>query len=242
MAAAVHEPEWPDKAMFSAMILTLAGAIGVLFGLLAATGATIGGDDSVVGFLKEWPVWAMLPASVVALVFGVLGVRHQSSAFVYIGNIAGLASLGALGLVPILCIASIAFMVRAHVEGEDTTLATPVPSADEWPDKAMGASMLLFVTGLLTLFQSILTFADRFSPVLFNNWVWGAWAAVVAIVCLVAAREVYRLRRPWFGSVAAVAGILGMGFYALGPVLCITALVLLALADREDEFVVHTDA
>lgn len=226
------------------MILTLAGAIGVVFVLLrwltTSGAATIGRSDSL-PILAEWPLAIMAPAVVVALVMGVLGVRHHSALFVYIGAAAGIASLSALGLVPLLAVASIGFMIRAHVEGEDTTLATPTPSPDDWPDKAMAASMLLFVTGLITLFQSGLAYADRADVALWDDapWIWATWSLVVGLACLVAAWQIYHLRTPWLGAAAAILGVLAFGFYLVGPILAVVALVLLGLAGREQEFTVH---
>jgi hypothetical protein len=241
MVGVASDPEWPDKAVYSAMILTLAGALGIMFSLLRMLDAV--GENESLPILYLWPPWIMLLLSVATTTLGGFGVRHHSALFVYSGAATGMASLAALGLVPVLCFAAIGFMIRAHIEGEDTSLATPTPPPEDWPDKAMAASMLLFVTGLLTLFQAGLTFADQVTLQPFGadmgRFVWGAWLVVAGVFCAWASWEIYHLRRPWSGAVGGVVGILALGLYIVGPLLAIVALVMMALAARENEFHAH---
>lgn len=231
-----HESEWPDKAMFAGILLTLAGALGILFALLRLTDATFGEDIPVL--LAEWPLAIMFPAAALALVLGVQATRHQAAIFVYLGSLMGIISLAGLGLVPILCVLAIGFMVRAHFEGEDTVIRTPPPDSDDWPDKAFAASLVLFVTGIITLFQGILTYTGTFAPVLWGQVpaIWATIAVLAGAFCVWSAREIFHLRRAWAGTTGCIVGILGLGLFIVGPILCVIGLVLLALAHKEDEF------
>jgi hypothetical protein len=81
----------------------------------------------------------------------------------------------------------------------------------------------------------------RFDPILLTGRP-GLAATIgltVGALLLVAGREVYNLRRPWLGWTALALGCATLGFYVLGPLLALAGMVLLGLAHREDEFLLH---
>ncbi len=236
MAEAGHDPEWPDKIMFAAMTVTLGGGLAVLFSLLMSTGATIGND--IPGWLLPYPPWVGLLAGALMILLGTLAIRFQAAVWVWLGVVAGLISMGMLGLVPILSLVAIIFLVMSHVEGEETIHDDDTWDASLWPDKALAASLMLLVAGIVSLFQAGMLFADNLTAPLFPDTpsTFAFINVVAGAIALYGAFEVFHVRRPWAGWLGAVAGVAGLGFYVLGPGLAITAMILLLLAHREDEF------
>ncbi|MGB0653374.1 MAG: hypothetical protein ACPGQL_09260 [Thermoplasmatota archaeon] len=230
-----HEAQWPDKAVFASIMLLVAGILGTFFALIQPV-VSLG--DSIPGLLKAFPWWLALPLSIATGVMGYLALKTHTAAWTYAGSATGILSMGFVGLVPVLSLAALGFMLRSYQEGELTRGDAPPLEPGEWPDKALSASLLLFVAGVLTVFQAAALYADRFDAMLFDDlpWIWGTVSLLAGAFCLFAAREVFYLRRPWAGTAAVVVGVLAFGLYVIGPILALAAWVLLMLAHREQEF------
>ena len=234
--AATHDPAWPDKALFAALLLLLAGLVGVAFELTRPLVA-VDQDRLPVLFTDELRGYT-LGLSAATAVLGLLALRRQSALFVYLGALAALLSLGVFGLVPGLAVVAVGFMLKSHAEGEETRLDGHHVPASAWPDKAMAACLLLVVLAGIALTQAVLVLAGRFDPLVLTAVpvLAGLSGLAVAAIGFAAAREVYRLERPWLGWLAFLLGVTTFGFYLLGPAVAAAGLVLLWLAHREHEF------
>jgi hypothetical protein len=235
-----HDPAWPDKALFAAILLILAGAVGAAF-QLARPLIEVDQDRMPSIFTDEIPYYTLALSGLV-LLSGVLSLRYQAALPAYVGAVLGVASLGVFGLVPALSVLAVAMLVKSHLEGEETRLDGHELHPSQWPDKAMASSLLLVVVGGIAATQGLLILAGDFDPlVLGNSTVAGVAGLAVGLLALVAARQVYHLRTPWLGWLAFAGGLATLGFYLLGPVLALVGMLMLGLAHREHEFLVHGD-
>jgi len=238
MPPAGHRPEWPDKAMFAAILLILAGAVGLAF-VLVKPMMTIDEEGLPTVFVDDIPGYtvALCAATVVA---GVLSLLRQAAVFAYAGALFALLSLAVYGLVPALGLLAVVAMVKSHLEGEETRDDGIEMEPSRWPDKALATSLFLVVVGAIAITQGLLLLADRLSALVWGDSTVAGWLAIaVGVLGLVAGREVFHLRRPWLDWAGLVLGLATMGFFLIGPVLAIVGLVLLALAHREQEFLIH---
>ena len=236
MPRTVHPAEWPDKVMFAAMLVVIAGALGSVFAVLRLAGLRI--DRGLSDLLYITPPTLSLVLSGAMIVLGVFAIRHQAAIWVWLAIVAGILSMGMIGFVPLLSLVAIVFLVRSRLEGEETTLDERTVAPSVWADKALAASLLLFVGGLVSLFQAVLLFNDNMTaPMLAETPQVLAGASLVAGAwCVYASFEVYRLRRAWTGYVGVALAIVTLGFLALGPALAVGAFVLLQRARAENEF------
>jgi hypothetical protein len=233
-----HDPAWPDKAMFAAILLILAGFVGAAFEL-ARPLIEVDQERLPTVFTDDIPGYT-LGLCLATIVAGVLSLRRQAALFAYVGAVLAMLSLGVFGLVPGLGLLAVATMVKSHLEGEETRDDGVELSGSLWPDKAMAASLFLVVVGAIAMTQGILMLAGRFDPIVWQSAALAGWLAVaVAVGCFAAARELYHVRRPWMGWVAFVLGVGTLGFYAIGPVMALVGMLLLGLAHREQEFILH---
>jgi hypothetical protein len=239
MPPAGHDPAWPDKQLFAAILLILAGAVGTAFRLLMPF-ITVQQDSLPTVFTDEITGYT-LALCVATTVAGVLSLLRQAAVFAYVGAVFAIASLAVYGLVPFLGLLAIVMMVKSHLEGEETRDDGVELNVSLWPDKAMAASLFMVVVGAIAVTQGLLMFAGRFDPILLTGQRTLAATIGVAVGLLgfAAAREVYHVRRPWLGWVALGLGVATMGFYLLGPVLAVIGAILLGLAHREKEFLIH---
>lgn len=233
MPPASHRPEWPDKAMFAALCLILAGALGLLFEL--GRGLLFVGQDALYLFTSDIPFYTVACTGA-TLLFGVLCLRTQAALYGYLGAATAILSLALFGLVTFLGLAAVALLAKAHLEGEETRNDGIRLSSDQWPDKALAAAMVLFVGGALTLTQAVAVAVGSYQPVLVTGTAAIVLDAAAGLFALWAAREAFHLRRAWAGEIAALLLIAAAATYVLGPALGIVALALLWLADREGEF------
>lgn len=237
MAAQGHVASWPDKAMFASIMLVLAGAMGALYAAVAMLpNFTIGGT-TIPAWLRDYPGWLQMVLSLATLVLGFVSLRAQRMWFAYAGCAAGAASLGFVGLVPILAVLAAGFLVQGRREGEDTPGARRLSSSD-WPDKALAASLFILVAAVLSILWGVLILSNGSHPVLLHGMAWleGGFDIAAGLWGLFAAWQVYHLKRPWTGYLAIGLAGLAMGLYLIGPILAATALVLLLKAGRENEF------
>lgn len=224
--------------MFSAILLILAGALGVAFQLVRPM-IEVSQEKMPDIFTDDIPYYTITMCGI-ALLSGVLSLRYQAALPAYVGALLGILSLGVFGLVPGLSLLAIAMMVKSHLEGEETRLDGHQLEVSQWPDKAMASSLFMVVVGGVAITQAALLASGRFDPIVLSSR--GLAAGIgfaVGLLLLVAARQVYHLRTPWLGWVALALGTATLGFYLLGPVLAVIGMVLLALAHREQEFLLH---
>lgn len=236
MPRTVHPPEWPDKIMFAALLVVIAGALGAIFALLRVAGLRI--DDGLPGLFSLVPPMASLVLALGMVALGVHGIREQAALWVWLAVGAGVVSMEMLGLVPVLSLVAAGFLLRSRAEGEVTRRDAPNLHASLWPDKALSASLLLFVAGLVSLFQAALLFAGAMTPPFFHDapLVLATLALVAGAAGVVASFEAYRLRHARLGYAAAALNVLGIGFVLIAPALALGAMVFLRKAERENEF------
>lgn len=223
--------------MYAAMIQVMGGILGTIFALLQLAGLSI--DEEV---LRHVGIVGPIPAlllSLATLALGVYGIRHQASVWVWIAIVTGILSVGMLGLVPLLSLAAVGFLVRSRAEGEETRHDGTILHASLWPDKALAASMLLFVGGGVSLVQAYVIAQDAILlPTILRDVpiVLALLSAAAGIWSLYASFEVYRLRRAWTGYVSVGLTFMSVAFALIGPVFAIVTVVLLRRAAAEGEF------
>lgn len=233
----VHPPEWPDKVMFAAMLQVIGGALGALFALLQLAGLRI--DEGLAIHLAIVGPAPALVLSLVTIGFGLYGIRHQASVWVWVAIGCGILSVGMLGVVPIMSLVALGFLLRSRAEGEETKHDARIVHPSRWPDKALAASLLLFAGALVSLAQAYMVFADMvLLPTMLRDLPMGVAAAslVAGAWSLYASFEIYRVRRAWVGYVAVALNVVSVAFLLLGPALAVATFVLLQKARGEDEF------
>ncbi len=232
-----HDPKWPDKVIFAAMLVVIAGALGATFAVLQLAGATIGAGVS--SFLLITPPVVALPLCLAMIGLGVYAIRYQAAIWVRIAIGVGIASMGMLGVVPLLSLLAIVFLRMSRSEGEETVHDEHVMAASMWPDKALAASLLILVSAVVALFQAGLLFGANFTAPIFkaNPSILGLLDLAIGFWGLYAAHEVFHLRRAWAGYVAGGLAVLSLGFWVFGPILGVGAIMLLTQAEAEREFV-----
>ena len=230
-----HEAHWPDKLVFAALLLMVAGGLGILYGLLVSTGATLG--PKLPSFLRDYPVWAILTGSAIALVSGWTSFRFQWSLAGWVGVVAACASMGFLGLVPVMAVFAAGMLVMSRIEGEATRFSDRV-SAEHWPDKAIMASLFLVVGGIFTAAQAATQYLGVFDAILLKDmpWIWATFSVVAALAMLLGGFLCFRLRGGPLPLVGAALGIAALAFYIVGPILGFLALIFIGFAYRENEF------
>lgn len=235
----VHDPEWPDKAMFAAYLLILGGAIGLAVEGLRFVGTVK--DNLPPGILEDYPHWLSTLLAGVTLVLGVFCLRTQAAVFGYTGALAGLFSLAYAGLLPFLSLLVIYMLVKSKLEGEETRNDGVILHPGLWPDKAMAASLFLVVGGAVILLQGIFIGTGDYEPIVLKGMAPLAMGidVVVGAFSIWAARQIYHLRRPWAGFAAAGGLLVTFGLYVLGPALAVTTFTFMLLAGKEDEFAKH---
>lgn len=223
--------------MFAALLLMVAGGLGVLFSLLLLVADTTV-DDKIPAFLRDYPAWLSLLLCLVALILGSISFVKQAAVYAYVAVAAALGSLGAFGFVSILALFAVVALVMSRMEGEETRDDGVRLDPSVWPDKAIAASLFIFVVGMVAIFQGATILADRFDPVWLKSLpiLAGILDIVVGLFCLVATRELFHQRRAWLGWAAAGVGFLTFGFYVIGPLLALAGMAFLGRATTEGEF------
>src|SRR5690348_11025383 len=104
-----HDPAWPDKAMFAAILLILAGAVGLAFWALRGLIAV---DQEKMPTLFTDDVAGYTPTLCIATIaFGVWSLRRQAAWPAYLGALTAILSLGVFGLVPFLGVLALGNLV-----------------------------------------------------------------------------------------------------------------------------------
>ena len=113
MPAEGHVPEWPDKAMFAALLLILGGALGILVEGLRQIATVKSGLPS--GILDLYPSQLSLAMSGFTLIFGILSLRAQAALWGYLGAATGLLSFAYSGLVPLLRLVALGMLLKIRL-------------------------------------------------------------------------------------------------------------------------------
>lgn len=246
MPAAHHDAEWPDKMMFAAQILLVAGGIGALFSslLLAGLKTNFSNAPLLEILTKYYPPLIQLALSLATIVFGWLSLRQHVRRWAVMGMLTGIASFAALGLVPVLMIGVAVMLIKSRREGEETEDDGKTLEASVWPDKSISAAMFLYVTGVAAIFQGIFILIRHFDPVLLTGarYVAGSYDVAIGVGSIVAAYRVFQQKSEWMGWAFPLLGMATLSFYIVGPVLGMLALVMMILARKENEFEKHSAA
>lgn len=225
---------WPDKLLYGAILLILAGGVGILYGLVAAA-AGIRYSHFVPDFARVDDFGWSAAMSVAALALAALALVFRRIVWVALGGLAALLSIGPLGVNILLGGGALVFAFRGWREGEGRHEPTRKLAAHEWPDKSLAAAMLLVVLGVTSLLWGLALTAGWLSVTSADGWL-GILALITGAGAMVATPLIHRQHAAWPGIAAAIGGIVGLGFGVLGPALGITVLVLLRKADAEGEF------
>jgi hypothetical protein len=225
---------WPDKRLYACTMLFVAGVAGALFEMAKWTFGVklhLSFDPSANFSMGSATFLLSLGVVVAAL----LGLKLGRNAWGYAAVAMGVVSLGLVGIVPLLSLIAAGFLVASSIEGEDEA---PPLDKTTWPDKALAASLLCFVSALASLaWGGALLGGYLEIQTATLTLALGALALVAGVVNLAAAWSLYRQRSPWLGVAAGALTLASLSFYAVGPILAIVELVLLRLAWSEDEFV-----
>lgn len=234
MPAEGQDPAWPDKAMFAALLLILAGLAGLAFRLVRPL-LTI--DESDLPGIGDPTATLTTVLCAATLLLGLWSFLRQAAWAAYTGAVTAVASLAIYGLVPLLGLAAFAAMALSRREGEETRDDDVQVPALLWPDKAMASSLFLVVVAGIAITQAVFILRGRYDPLLLDDaTLAGALGLAIGLLCLVAARETYHVRRPWLAWTAFVLSFATVGFYLIGPLYALAGMVLLALAHHEGEF------
>lgn len=221
--------------MAAALFVIIAGLLAMVHGVLILSGVTIG--EAVPSVLAGIPAWWLLATGATAAALGIFAYIHQAWLLTAWGIITALLSFGLLGTSSVVAVIAIWPFIRSFVEGEETRLDFKRMHSHEWPDKAIMASVVIASAGALAIIQTVLLAAGRIEPVAGPTWAWLAWSAAAGVLSLVAARHVFHLRNAWLGWTASIVAIVTMAFWIIGPMLAVVAMIYLALATKEAEFI-----
>lgn len=227
---------WPDKALYAATLLLITSMLGLIHGLaFSAVDITLSGE--IPWLLRAWPPEAVLLLSAVEAVGAVMALRRQQTEWALAAGVAGVVSFSVFGLGSIIALVALVFVGLARREGEDAPAPDEALDAETWPDKALAASTVLVVSGVLTLGWGL---ANAREAVAFQGYmpqVAFGWICIgIGLLCLAAAALLYRQDGALVGIAAAVGSILGLALYVVGPLLGLAALYLIREAKKEDEF------
>lgn len=220
--------------MFAAILLVLAGIAGLVFRVVRPMLTVDDAHLLAIGSPLSAPTTVLCAAT---LLLGLWSFLRQAAWSGYAGAATAILSLGMYGLVPAYGLAAIVFLQLSRREGEETKDDDVLLPASLWPDKAMATSLFLVMIAGIALTQAVLILLGRYDPLLVRSDVLaGALGIAIAVLCLVAARETYRIRRPWLAWTALVLSLGTVGFFLIGPLYAVAGMVFLALAHREGEF------
>lgn len=227
---------WPDKALYAATLLLITSVFGVLQGLaFAVLDITLVKD--LPWLLEAMPASLVLVLSLVEAAGATVALRRQQTRWTLAAGIVGVLSLNLFGVGSVLALIALVFVGLARAEGEDAPTPDEALPAETWPDKALAASTVLVVAGVLTagwgvgLVVDWLTFTGYMPQAVF-----GSVCIALGALALLAAVRLYHQAGAWLGVLAAVGSVAGLALYAVGPILGLAAILLIWQARREDEF------
>lgn len=226
---------WPDKHLYASILLMIGAAMGAGYALvIAAIPVTYSPDmpDLLRGSNFTWS----LVLSGVGLALAIGCYRSTSPTLGFFAAGAEVLSLGALGITPLLAVAATGFLVVARKEGEHENPATRRLAAHHWPDKALAAALLLFVSAIASLVWAYALLGGVLDVRGVDTQMWGLASLAAGVLALAAAALSYRQRAYWLCIAATVLVAVTGSFVVLGPALSIGSIALLVRARREDEF------
>jgi hypothetical protein len=216
-------------------MLFITGLLGILF---AAFQANIDVELSakVPAFLRDYPSFVTLLLSLLTFVFAGVSLRNRDTTWALWGCATGIVAFGLLGVGSVISIVALVFLGLSRVEREDFKPETLRLTSDQWPDKSLAASLIILMAGLVAVIWGALLVANLVNLELGQTLILGEASVLAGLVCFFASLQLYFQRGFWIGALASVGAIGSIGFYVIGPLLGIAALVLLVLAYREREF------
>lgn len=231
-----HIKEWPDKILFAGMTLTMASFLGILFDIGRLGGITVDADWA--GWLEGYPAGLSIVFNAFAMGFGVFAIKDQAWAPAVLGAVFAIASLGFLLIVPALAVVSLGFVLRGAKEGEEMTWDDYLVQAHLWPDKAIAASMLFFVGGVLAIVHGSFILADNMAPLyaVETPGIQGVISIVLGLTAITGAYQTFHLQHSTGGKVAAACCFLSAAFGFMGPVFGIIGFMLVGMAEKEEEY------
>lgn len=224
---------WPDKRLYACVLLFVAGALGVLYsGLLSLVPSRFGGN--VPAFFLSYALNWTMAFSLLALLLAVIALKLRSVWYGFAAALCGILSFGFLGIESALSLVAGGFLVKSRMEREDASQDAPDLHVAMWPDKSLAASMLLTVGAFTSAAWSYVVLAELLTVP--YALVFGAAAAVVALVDLYAAYQLYHQKQPRLALGAFIATLAVVPFFVVGPLVAMAGLVLLRMAWSEREF------
>lgn len=232
--AAVARSQWPDKALFASSLVVMAGILSAVF-LLVTEVASVD-KTRIPEVLRDVPLASVLLLSLGSIAMGIVAMRTKRLVWAWIAGILCVASLGAFGLASVAGLVALVFLLVAVAEGEGKE---PRLASNQWPDKALAASLVLAVAGLLAIWQGLAVFFGRMDPIIVKDVpaVMGAIDLALGFVAIAGAMEAFKVRHPRVVLLGALAAIVSVAGYVVGPALGLTAMVLVFAAHREREWV-----
>lgn len=228
---------WPDKALFAATLLLITSMLGLIHGI-AFTALDITLSGKIPWLLRAWPPEAVLLLSLVEAGGATVALRRQQTEWALVAGVAGVVSFSLFGLGSIIALVALVFVWLARQEGEDAAAPEETVAAETWPDKALAASTVLVVSGVLTVGWGVANAREAFAFAGYMDQVMFGWLCVaLGLLALVAAVLLYRQRGALVGALAGVGAVLGLALYVVGPILGLAALYLIREARKEGEFV-----
>lgn len=216
-------------------MLFVTGLLGILFGAFQSV-IDVEFSSQVPQLLREYPPLITLVLSLLTFVFAGVSLRNRDTLWALWGCATGVLSFALLGVGTILSVLAFAFLMWSRVEREDYKPETLRLTSDQWPDKSLAASLLILIAGVVAVLWGTLLVAGLITLELGQTLILGEASVLAGLVCFFASVQLYFQRGVWIGVLASLGAVATAGFYAIGPLLGISVLVLLFLAYREREF------
>ncbi|MGQ0537066.1 MAG: hypothetical protein ACT4PT_13465 [Methanobacteriota archaeon] len=226
---------WPDKLLYGSIMLFVTSLIGALYGLILMT-IGIELSPTIPTIFRDFPAAATFLLSTGAAVLAYMSLAQRKTRWGLVGGVAGVLSLGLLGLTSILSLIAIGFLVQSRLEGEEEELLTQHLTAEMWPDKSLAASMLLLITGVFGIAWGAAIAAGELEFNVLDPYVFGYASIAIGLYCFFAAYLLYHQKGRTAGYLAGIGGVLTFALYIVGPLLSIAAIVLTWKASQENEF------
>lgn len=226
---------WPDKALYGSVMLFLTGIVGIAFAMFSLA-IDVEYSSELPRILREYPGWLTILLSFLCLIFSYVSLSQRDTKYSILGGACGFAAMGMLGVGSLLSVIALGYALKARHEREDTNPDTLRLTSDRWPDKSLAASLLMMMTGVVSLAWGVALWTNWLRTEIDDQVLFGMSGVLVGLLCFFAAIELYFQRALWVGVVAGVGGLMTFGFYVVGPMLSGASLVLLLFAWKEREF------
>jgi hypothetical protein len=226
---------WPDKALYGSVMLFITGIIGIAYGMFTLA-IDVQYADDVPHWISAYPRWITILLSAATIILSYVSLMERHTKWAFLGGLTGLGAFGMLGVGSLLSVIAILYALKSRAEGEDTNPETLRLTSDRWPDKSLAASLIMLMTGVVTLAWGAALYSGWLRTEMDHQSLFGLCGIVVGLMCFYACIELYFQRAIWVGVVAGIGGLMTFGFYVVGPMLSGASLVLLLFAWKEREF------